>query len=132
MCVPVCFMYSLADCPRPYESAEAAGAECWTGILTLLVWRIDFSPQKPVFQVVFWAVQVRVQAPILHPDIEKQTDDLCYGCSVSRLNITIQHTFLKDKNCAATHIVLTYSVFLIVELVYSVLCVSINHLFSSR
>lgn len=80
-----------------------------------------------MLQVIFWAIQVRVQAPLLHPDIEKQTEDLYYCCFVSRLNITIQHTFLKDKT---SHIVLLiYSVFLIVEIVYSVLCVAVNYLF---
>lgn len=59
-----------------FVSAEAAAARRRIRILTLLVWGIDFSPQKSVFQVILWAIQVRVQAPILHPDGEKQTDDV--------------------------------------------------------
>lgn len=35
--------------------------------LTLFLWRIDFSPQQSVFEVIFWTIKVCVQAPVLHP-----------------------------------------------------------------
>lgn len=50
--------------------------------LTLFLWRIDFSPQQSVFEVIFWTIKVCVQAPVLHP-----------GTRDTGNNLIVFHTF---------------------------------------
>lgn len=51
-------MYNWADGYRTNRCTDEGLGEC--DVLTLLLRRIDFPPQQSVFEVVFWAVQVRV------------------------------------------------------------------------
>lgn len=60
--------------------------------LTLFLWRIDFSPQQSVFEVIFWTIQVCVQPPILHP-----------GTRDMGSNFSFFRTFKSWKNSFKSH-----------------------------